>query len=411
MIEEKNRQSRSYQAPQLPSQLIWGSVRFIFFSIVILFLIIAGLFVYYRWEIAASGSRIVIDEGAPELGAAERLVLQGFLSFNANRLAEPASTSELDKTTFFTIDAGSNANQVAINLVKEGVIAPQRENLFLNYLRFYGLDAMLEAGKYEIPPKATIPELAGILTDSVGGKVELRFLEGWRSEEIANYLRVTRPAKIDSAEFLAIVNRTQPFDLSPYPFLAQLTPTDSLEGFLFPDLYVIPIDTTAPQLIDKMLAKFNLTVTDLMRQAYGVAGLSIPDAVNLAAIVEREAVVEDEMPIIASVYFNRLRAGMKLDADPTVQYAVGYQAENDSWWKVPLSMADLQINSPYNTYQNVGLPPAPIANPGIKALQAVADPAQTDYIFFVAGCNPQNPSTHLFSITYEEHLTNVENCR
>ena len=137
----------------------------------------------------------------------------------------------------------------------------------------------------------------------------------------------------------------------------------------------------------------------------------MPDGGNLGAIVEREAVVEDEMAMIASVYFNRLRAGMKLDADPTVQYAVGYQAENDSWWKVPLSMADLQINSPYNTYQNVGLPPAPIANPGIKALQAVADPAQTDYIFFVAGCNPQNPSTHLFSITYEEHLTNVENCR
>ena len=263
MIEEKNRQSRSYQAPQLPSQLIWGSVRFIFFSIVILFLIIAGLFVYYRWEIAASGSRIVIDEGAPELGAAERLVLQGFLSFNANRLAESASISELDKTTFFTIDAGSNANQVAINLVKQGLVAPQRGNLFLNYFRFYWLDSMLEAGKYEIPPKATIPELAGILTDSVGGKVELRFLEGWRSEEIANYLRVTRPAKIDSAEFLAIVNRTQPFDLSPYPFLAQLTPTDSLEGFLFPDQYRVSVEATAAELIQQML---KITPRTMMRR-------------------------------------------------------------------------------------------------------------------------------------------------
>lgn len=409
MIEEKNRQSRSYQAPQLPSQLIWGSVRFIFFSIIILFLIIAGLFVYYRWEIAASGSRIVIDAGSPELGAAERLVLQGFLSFNANRLAEPVGT--LEKTTFFTIVPGSNANQIAIDLVQLGVIAPQRENLFLNYLRFYGLDAMLEAGTYEIPPTATIPELSGILTDSVGGKVELRFLEGWRSEEIANYLRVTRPAKIDSAEFLAIVNRRQSFDLSPYPFLAQLKPTDSLEGFLLPDKYRVSVETTAAELIQQMLKKFDLSVTPQMRQAYGVAGLSIRDAVNLAAIVQREAVIEDERPIIASVFFNRLRSGTKLDADPTVQYAVGYQAESDNWWKVPLSTADLQINSPYNTYQNVGLPPAPIANPSMGALQAVANPAQTEYIYFVAGCNPQNPNTHLFSVTYEEHLANVENCR
>jgi len=102
---------------------------------------------------------------------------------------------------------------------------------------------------------------------------------------------------------------------------------------------------------------------------------------------------------------------MMLQADPTVQYALGYQTEADTWWKNPLTLADLKINSPYNTYLHNGLPPGPIANPGLAAMRAVADPAQTDYLFFVADCQTAVPGSHLFSVTYEEHLANVENCR
>jgi len=125
----------------------------------------------------------------------------------------------------------------------------------------------------------------------------------------------------------------------------------------------------------------------------------------LASIVEREAVLDEEMPLIASVFLNRLAAGMKLEADPTVQYALGYTAEQAAWWKNPLSAADLGVDSPYNTYRFPGLPPGAICNPGLGALQAVAFPAQTAYYYFRADC--ENLGAHNFAKTYEEHLGNA----
>lgn len=117
---------------------------------------------------------------------------------------------------------------------------------------------------------------------------------------------------------------------------------------------------------------------------------------------------------MAAVFLNRLAAGMPLQADPTVQYAVGYQAATDSWWKSPLDAADLALESPYNTYQIGGLPPGPIANPGLTSLQAIANPAAVDYLFFVLDCAAGNGAAtgaHVFSVTYDEHLGHVERCR
>ena len=148
-----------------------------------------------------------------------------------------------------------------------------------------------------------------------------------------------------------------------------------------------------------------------MRQAFGTQGLALREAVTLASIVEREAVVAAERPIIAGIFYNRLAQEMLLQADPTVQYPLGYQPETGSWWKSPLSLADLEMQSPYNTYVFTGLPPGPIANPGLASLEAVATPALVDYIFFVADCNAATPGAHLFSVTYEEHVANVQKCQ
>jgi UPF0755 protein len=137
----------------------------------------------------------------------------------------------------------------------------------------------------------------------------------------------------------------------------------------------------------------------------------VHEAVTLAAIVEREAVVATERPIIAGVFYNRLAQGIKLEADPTVQYPLGYQPDSDSWWKSPLFLVDLEMDSPYNTYRYGGLPPGPIANPSLSSLEAVAFPAATEFIFFVADCEAAVPGSHAFSITYEEHLANVQRCR
>jgi UPF0755 protein len=126
--------------------------------------------------------------------------------------------------------------------------------------------------------------------------------------------------------------------------------------------------------------------------------------VTLASIVEREAAVAEEMPQIASVFLNRLALGMKLDADPTVQFALGRQPDG-GWWKAGLTFADLEIDSPFNTYRFAGLPPGPIANPGLASLEAVAQPTETVYLFFRAACD--GSGRHLFAVTFEEHQANA----
>ena len=158
-----------------------------------------------------------------------------------------------------------------------------------------------------------------------------------------------------------------------------------------------------------MLARFDAQVTPAMRQAYGTLGLSLRDAVILASIIEREAVLAEEKPLMAAVFLNRLAAGMPLQADPTVQYALGFV--EGTWWKSPLSAADLQVNSPYNTYLAPALPPGPISNPGLASLLAVANPADVDYLFFVLDCAAATPGAHAFSVTYDEHLANVGRCQ
>lgn len=385
-------------------RLVWAA------RLVLLFLAAASctaasLVLYARWRGAAQGGRVLVEGGDPGLSAAERVYLRAYLAARADELAQPVQTGSAAAT--FVIRPGETANDVAANLQAVGLIEDTR--LFLNYLRFYGLDSQLEAGTFRISPQLTVAELAVRLTQAHAEEIELRFLEGWRAEEMAAYLSVTTPAAIDEGDFLAIVQRRQPLDLGAYDFLAAHPPDASLEGFLFPDTYRVPLDADAGYLIDLMLRTFGRRVSGEMRAAYTAHGLSLREAVTLASIVERETPVPNERPLVAAVFYNRLAAGMRLQADPTVQYAVGYHEATESWWKSPLAQADLNLDSPYNTYQVEGLPPGPIANPGLAALEAVARPAVTNALYFVADCGSEG--THLFSETYEEHLLNVERCR
>ncbi len=177
------------------------------------------------------------------------------------------------------------------------------------------------------------------------------------------------------------------------------------EGFLFPGEYVLPRDMRAGQLVAFLVNNAALALTPEMRAGFSRQGLDVYQAVTLASIIQREAVLMEEQPIIASVFFNRFAVGMNLETDPTIQYALGFNPATDSWWKSPLSLGDLQNPSPYNTYLNPGLPPGPICNPSLGALQAVAYPAQTPYYFFRARCDGSR--THAFSETYEQHLQNA----
>lgn len=343
----------------------------------------------------------------PNLSQAQRLYLSYYISQHEERLALPAGTGT--QPIDFTIAPGEGAATIAANLSSAGLL--NDTELFLNYLTYYGLDGGLVAGEYMLDPQMTVPELAQTIGSGGSQTLTLSFLPGWRSEEMANYLSVVRPAQIEPAAFLEAVQAQRGIDIGSFAFLSNHPPGASLEGYLFPTQYPIRRDTTSTALVEMMLAEFDRQVLPDMRQSFGAQGLTLREALILASIIEKEAVVADEKPVMAGVFLNRLRAGMPLQADPTVQYALGFQAASNTWWKSPLDAADLQIDSPYNTYLVNGLPPGPIANAGLVSLQAVANPTVTDYLFFVLDCQASEPGRHLFSATYDEHVANVQRCR
>jgi len=222
-------------------------------------------------------------------------------------------------------------------------------------------------------------------------------LPGWRVEEIAESL-ATSGLPITYDEFLSVAKTpTGQFD-----FLAG---AGTVEGFLYPDSYILSRTISPEEMIEKMLRNFAAHLTPDLVNGFERQGLTVYQAVTLASMVEREAVQDEEQASIASVYLNRFKIGMKLDADPTVQYAIGYNILQRTWWTNPLSLLDLETNSVYNTYKYEGLPPSPIANPSLEALRAVAFPAETPYIFFRAKCD--GSGFHEFSETFDEHLQNV----
>ncbi len=367
----------------------------------------SGLVLFGRWQGAQSRGRVHIDQGDPSLNPVERVYLQTYLAARVEQLAQPTGTGADE--VVFVVRPGQRADEIAADLEAAGLLSDPA--LFLNYVRYYGLDGKLEAGTYRLSPELTLPELAATLTRAIAVEIELRFLEGWRLEEMADYLAVTRPAAIDAATFLALARRQTPYDFSRYPFLAGLPAGASLEGYLFPDTYRVPLDADASYLIDRLLRTFDERVDGAMRQRFAARGLSLHEAVTLASIVERETPLTSERPLVAAVFLNRLAQAIPLQADPTVQYAVGYDASTQSWWKAPLFQTDLDRDSPYNTYRTSGLPPGPIANPALSALQAVAQPAAVDYLYFVADCSTPETGDHRFSHTYDEHLAMVTLCR
>lgn len=364
----------------------------------------AAGWVFYRTWLGEGLDRAAAN---PNLSQAQRVYLEYYLTEHAAELQRPAGTAAGPQP--FTIATGQGADTIAGNLQAAGLLT--NTELFLNYLTYYGLDSGLVAGDYTIDPSQTIPQLANALGAGGARALELSFLPGWRSEEMANYLRVVTPAQIDGDAFLSIVQYHRATSLGSLPFLASIPDGATLEGYLFPGAYAIESTTDSAALARLMLERFDQQVTPAMRQAYGAQGLSLRDAVILASIVEKEATLPDEKPLMAAVFLNRLRAGMPLQADPTVQYALGYDAAAGTWWKSPLSAADLEIASPYNTYQVDGLPPGPISNPGLASLEAIAAPAAVDFLYFVLDCAASTTGQHAFSVTYEEHLANVERCR
>ncbi len=390
--------------PAAESSSALGRILKIMIVVIMIAVFSVAALIFYRTWLGEGLDRSAVN---PNLSRSQRLYLEYYLTEHAAELEGPSGRGQEPQS--FTISSGEGAATIAENLNQAGLLT--NTELFLNYLTYYGLDGGLVAGDFRLDPRQTIPQLVESLGVYGAHGLELNFLPGWRSEEMANYLRVVNPARINADAFTNIVLTRQGLDLSAFAFLSSLPDGASLEGYLFPDTYPIESDTDSLELVRLMLENFDRQVTPAMRQGFGTQGLSLRDAVILASIIEREAMLPEEKPLMAAVFLNRLRSGMRLQADPTVQYALGYYSATDTWWKSPLDVADLAIESPFNTYLIDGLPPGPIANPGLASLQAVANPAAVDFLFFVLECDGEISGRHIFSATYEEHLGHVERCR
>jgi len=351
------------------------------------------------------GEGLVAAAGQPtserlSLSTLENALLGMYLRMNRERLETPAGTYTVPVT--FTVEPGETATTIAARLQEQGLISDAQ--LFRLYMRYTGLDARLEAGLFELSPSMTMIEIAERLQRARAEEIVVTIPEGLRAEEIAELLN--EQGLLDGERFLALVQAGDPAaaGLGSYDFLDDLPPGATLEGFLFPDTYRLPVPAKPEDLLRRMLDNFARQVTPEMRQAARAAGRSLYEVVTLASIVEREAVLAEEQPIIASVFLNRLAQGMFLRADPTVQYAMGYQPDSGQWWKTPVQLEEYEtVDSPYNTYLYPGLPPGPICSPGLGAVKAVIYPADTKFLYFVA----KGDGSHAFAETWEEHEANV----
>ena len=352
-------------------------------------LALGGLAIYNLPQRAAAS----FGPPAAGLDTLQRYYLSAVLLSASDQLLKPRDPAAA--ASYFVIAEGESAASISNRLQSEGYLGSAEA--FRNYLNYAGLDTILQAGEHELSAAMNAIEIAHALKDPTPARVTLSILAGWRIEEVASALPKSG-LNFSPDEFLQIV-RQPPADLN---LPTELPSGASLEGFLFPDHYTIERRSGAEEYVALILANFAAQVSPALQQAFNGQGLTLFEAVTLASIVEREAILDEEMPQIASVFYNRLAAGMKLNTDPTVQYAIGYNSIQKTWWTNPLSAADLGIDSPYNTYLYPGLPPGPIANPGLAALEAVAYPADTPYYYFRATCD--HSGRHNFAENYQRHL-------
>jgi UPF0755 protein len=256
------------------------------------------------------------------------------------------------------------------------------------------------------PVQSAPPSLTPALGSWGTGPKLFTVFPGWRLEQVADSLAIN--GIMDGQSFRRVAEQGT---VLSHSLLQDRPANKSYEGYLFPGIYHLSPSPTPEELISQMLAHMADQLPPNAGELARNQGLTFFEALTLASIVEREAVLDSERPLIASVYLNRLqnKGGHRyLQADPTVQYALGYQSATGQWWKAPISLSEYaEVKDPYNTYLNPGLPPGPISNPSIKSILAVLYPAQTDYLYFVCSQPDCEGGRHTFAETYDEHLRNV----
>ena len=357
-------------------------------------------------------------------GSIEHGVVRDFVEwYSPGALADEPLSDDGQRITI-TVQSGASDAAIGQLLFDQGLI---RSRLAFHYRVLEAeREGTLQAGTYDLSPSLRPSDIVAALRHQSGPEVAITIQEGWRLEEVVGYLGSTT-LTMNLAEFAALA-QDPPADLiRTYDFLADLPAGRTLEGYLYPDTYRLFVNASAREVLDRLLQGFADNFTDRIRNGIRAQGLTIDEAVALASIVEREAVLTNERSRIAGVYLNRINnpdyetVGL-LNADPTLQYGVATAEHGDAplpewgtieWWP-PLQVGGAQVELPdglagYQTYVNKGLPPTPIASPRRASLAAIAR-ADTDsgLYYFVAACpGGQRDGSHYFARTNAEHEANI----
>ncbi len=321
------------------------------------------------------------------LGILAALVLGVGVFWFVKEVSVPASSTA--KPVVFEVKPGESGRSVADALEAKKLITNAMAFRLLLTFQEKREGATLRVGHYSVDPKQDIKNvLAGLLSgETLTRKATIP--EGYTLEQTANSLE-----KQGVVEAEAVWQALTEKDLNlewEFP--------DKLEGYLFPSTYEFPWECTGEQAVRQMTGQFRTTFEELWKKHKKTAPLGVRETVILASLVEREAQVAAERPTIAGVYLNRIKKGMKLECDATVQFALGKQ-------KAVLLYSDLEIASPYNTYRYPGLPPGPICSPGAASLEAALHPKKSDYLFYVRN-DVKNDGSHVFGRDYSEHQANI----
>ncbi len=291
-----------------------------------------------------------------------------------------------------TISEGETARSVEASLKANKIIT--QHSAFLFTLKLLNLGDRLKAGDYFLSPS---DPLLSVIAKLVGGQtvpeeeVRVSFPEGMSIYKMG--LALKEKGFKHWKQFQGLVSEGIKADLRQRHWgTFKYIPSESLEGYLFPDTYNFFLDASAETMAETMVSRFEQVIGPFWNENKGKTRLTLHEALTLASIVEKEAKKPEERPIIASVFFNRLKIGMPLAADPTVKYALERPSKR-------VYLDQLSVKSPYNTYKVRGLPPGPICNPGLDSFKAVIFPAKTDYLFFVA----KKDGSHIFSRTWQQH--------
>lgn len=297
-----------------------------------------------------------------------------------------------EDTVYVRIAPGMSSSQVGQLLEEQGVIDSRLK--FWLAVKLNNAGSKLQVGVFELQRNMQAGDALNVLINGRAAAVRVTVPEGLNVRQVAKLF--AEQGLVDEQEFLEEAR-----EFAPYDYIEEAPGADyRIEGFLFPETYDFASDATPRDVMQKMADEFDSRLTPDMRRRAEEEELSIYELVNLASLVEKEAKYSEDRPVIAQVFFKRLAIDMPLQSDTTLQYLRDEVKED-------LSIADTEVESPYNTYLHYGLPPGPIASPGMASIEAVLNPADTDYLYFVADRDGHNH----YGYTYDEHLELVEQVR